>query len=1097
MDQVVQVDSAGFTATGQYGTEWTSDSLPLFAENASGISVIQWVLEAVMAKFLIVIVGHAGSGKTTLLDQLGKLWLQGKAFKGKIVLRLDLSKTDHRRVNSVEQLACAPQSTFSESLPHKKLTEELQRNGGQNVVLIIDHLTRSTSNSGFLSQLLSRSVLPKCLIIVAVEYIHSEIVIANAPSYELFEMKGVRKDDVYETVLAKGRVLHLKSTDRIADYIRAYPELQDMCRDPGLVQQVLEVYLVNCQCPRTVTSLLKAIVDKIVAKASESGASSDEIQEHLKYICFLAFQSLKHKDFSPYEFSCICADLGIPGSRTKLGLGLMQIFVYKDRVSCKFRHKTLQAFLAALYLRHQPIFDQAYLTLEFVPKVIFDDNYRLILIYFCGTANTYLTQSSSLNVAKITLYPLLESVADRLSLEENPEPKKLLLLLNCLYEAQDSSLTRKFLSRRQHLLTIPLKKEESMFAEFILSMLAYCIAHSGINRWMIEAASEDRFLMDYFKMLITDQLSSDSKSSFEIRFVEGFHQQVSPIDLRKIFAAKSKGNVYSRILRELFHRLLQLYSPIKLKSDGSNMSYISLLACHCLQELVETQRVLTLEPISASHWLPMKSKASKNSSQQEQNPQTILHMQQNHDNQHTEFVVMLVPFPQGLKFIMPGTRQEIGIELCTNNSPDFLLTGIEDSLNLMSTRRFFEETHSGVSSGKMILPGLPLPKQTHSRALTIAPDVPEPPRASRHSIQTSVDENLATPVPDTVHSIHESTDRREGQAIIQNRQRDPIGVHGSLFNFNGSRSRYEQSEQQSQVHKQSTMKPGVVVHTSIPNIFTTDQQYPLPDESRLLRKGGNGEIFLGTFGCRELVVKKTSYRNREIEIHRQLQHQNIIPLLCLMMGERHPSQRRKLTCYHFLPLATGDLAKLAVDNEMNTLKQLKVKYGGNPKQFGLVQGNMKYVLTQVLKGLVYLHAQSIVHRDLKASNILLTFSCSCTNPLMCSCAKKCVVQLADFDSAIQLTRDGLLPASKSGPNQRTFTVVPVGTMGYRPPESSQFILANDASIITPLVTLRSDLWSFGVLMLKMLLGCYGPSSQREVSFSFFVSPCSQCNACDV
>ena len=234
-------------------------------------------------------------------------------------------------------------------------------------------------------------------------------------------------------------------------------------------------------------------------------------------------------------------------------------------------------------------------------------------------------------------------------------------------------------------------------------------------------------------------------------------------------------------------------------------------------------------------------------------------------------------------------------------------------------------------------------------------------------------------------------------------------------------------------------------------------------------------------------MKKTSYRSREIEIHSKLQHQNIIPLHCVMMGERHPLQRRKLTCYHFLPLAKGDLAKLAVDKEMNTLKQLKVKYGENPKQFGLVQGNTKYVLTQVLRGLVYLHGQNIVHRDLKASNILLTFHCSCTNPLMCSCAKKCDVQIADFDSAIQLTRDGLLPPSKTGPNQRTFTVVPVGTTGYRPPESSQLIVANDASIITPLVTTKSDLWSFGVLMLKMLVGCYGPCSQREVSFVVIVT----------
>ena len=152
------------------------------------------------------------------------------------------------------------------------------------------------------------------------------------------------------------------------------------------------------------------------------------------------------------------------------------------------------------------------------------------------------------------------------------------------------------------------------------------------------------------------------------------------------------------------------------------------------------------------------------------------------------------------------------------------------------------------------------------------------------------------------------------------------------------------------------MKPGVV----IPEIFSTDQQYPLPDESHLLRKGGNREIYVGVFGGRELVVKKTSYRNREYLIHSKLQHQNIIPLQCLMIEERHPSQRRKLLCYHFLPRANGDLAKLAIDSEKNTLKQLKIDLGQDVKLFGSVQENERYFLTQILKGLVYLHNLDIV-----------------------------------------------------------------------------------------------------------------------------------------
>ena len=104
--------------------------------------------------------------------------------------------------------------------------------------------------------------------------------------------------------------------------------------------------------------------------------------------------------------------------------------------------------------------------------------------------------------------------------------------------------------------------------------------------------------------------------------------------------------------------------------------------------------------------------------------------------------------------------------------------------------------------------------------------------------------------------------------------------------------------------------------------------------------------------------------------------------------------------------------------------------------------------------------------------------------MTCACTNKCDVQLADFDSAVQLNEDGALPAthaSKTNQNQRTFTIVPVGTNGYRPPESSQLIISNDVRCIIPGVTTKSDIWSFGVLMMRMLNGAYGPASQREVS----------------
>ena len=74
-----------------------------------------------------------------------------------------------------------------------------------------------------------------------IQYKDVEKVIAKVPKYELFEMKGVSEESVYDVILKKGKEMNLKSTDRIADYIRAYPERLQMCRDPALMELVLEV----------------------------------------------------------------------------------------------------------------------------------------------------------------------------------------------------------------------------------------------------------------------------------------------------------------------------------------------------------------------------------------------------------------------------------------------------------------------------------------------------------------------------------------------------------------------------------------------------------------------------------------------------------------------------------------------------------------------------------------------------------------------------------------------------------------------------------------------------------------------------------------
>ena len=97
-----------------------------------------------------------------------------------------------------------------------------------------------------------------------------------------------------------------------------------------------------------------------------------------------------------------------------------------------------------------------------------------------------------------------------------------------------------------------------------------------------------------------------------------------------------------------------------------------------------------------------------------------------------------------------------------------------------------------------------------------------------------------------------------------------------------------------------------------------------------------------------------------------------------------------------------------------TLAALKKTHSEDPRQFGLALGNMRYLLAEVLKGLAYMHDLHIVHRDVKASNILVRFHCQHENLLWCTCTHKYTVCVCDFDAAVELGEDDeMLPISQS------------------------------------------------------------------------------------
>ncbi|XBI32701.1 hypothetical protein VPH35_056119 [Triticum aestivum] len=197
-------------------------------------------------------------------------------------------------------------------------------------------------------------------------------------------------------------------------------------------------------------------------------------------------------------------------------------------------------------------------------------------------------------------------------------------------------------------------------------------------------------------------------------------------------------------------------------------------------------------------------------------------------------------------------------------------------------------------------------------------------------------------------------------------------------------------------------------------------------KENLLGKGGFGPVYKGQLpdGI-EIAVKRlasqsgqgfTEFKN-EVELIAKLQHNNLVKLLgCCIQGEE------KVLVYEYLPNKSLDF--FIFDENRTTLVDWEKR---------------RVIIEGIAQGLLYLHKHSrlrIIHRDLKASNILLDQD---MNP-----------KISDF---------GLAKIFSSNDTQGSTKRI-VGTYGYMSPEYAS----------EGIYSIKSDVFSFGVLLLEILSG---------------------------
>ncbi|CAN4118211.1 unnamed protein product [Withania somnifera] len=196
-------------------------------------------------------------------------------------------------------------------------------------------------------------------------------------------------------------------------------------------------------------------------------------------------------------------------------------------------------------------------------------------------------------------------------------------------------------------------------------------------------------------------------------------------------------------------------------------------------------------------------------------------------------------------------------------------------------------------------------------------------------------------------------------------------------------------------------------------------------ESELLGRGGFGKVYKGVLpnSNAQIAVKRVSHESRqglrefvsEIASIGRLRHRNLVQLLgwCRRHGDL-------LLVYEFMP--NGSMDNFLFDEPRIVLTW--------EQRFKIIKG--------VASGLIYLHEgyeQVVVHRDIKASNVLLDGELN--------------GKLGDF---------GLARLYEHGSNPSTTRVV--GTLGYLAPELPR----------TGRATTKTDMFAFGALLLEVVCG---------------------------
>ena len=1026
----------------------------------------------------VFIEGKIGTGKTSLVQQI----LHSEKLHDFLVVvycRLDYDPC--RQVRTWKDLSTILDT--SESQLHE--IENME----SDTLFIFDEFDDFVQNYEWETTIFADILLRKI-------FTNSSIVVVSRPSglSSLEEYNHLKVDHHFQI---KGFLnsTALKFQDHwIVTMCEQHKIILDMCEVP-LINELVNKFFEQGNSDDTFTDLLMFVVTEILKRESSETSYSDlkllnlpnGIKSNFENLSKLAFESYvnDHKFSSFEEINRFLSAFSLNNSFSmndckNFGLIERVLTDLSDPNSCRieFLHPVIGDFLAGFYLHLQPPLDQFELIHQHTSLLLCQSHY--IMQFFFGL--TWRKNSElDLNPSKLMFNTLIEFLAYCLNQELQDSDHGLLLTL-CIAETKDSELWKKLVSKLGSDLKLRLSSDDISRHKWTIASMVSC---SQVREWNIQASNFS--LCDELEPYIGARLNKVEVPSMEESVIILSPKVTIEVtskqqrDAEKFTQSVQVMNKFQcQAICEILQRSFAMYTErMRLKGDSSNPAYVSFLSCECFQKNFEKN--LKFDPPLPSHFLQVNSAKTLKKLQEEHG----VHLA-SHGGKAIELVILLKPYLRRVTLtykskvhhIIMMSEELVQKTVSEGAIEQACMTGTDLMEHIMCTEE-------APTASEMVRPSLPLPPigEQNLKTTTVLPQVTI--AGASPAPRSVLEEKFKH---DKLQKLRESQ-RSQAGAMIYNASSGSGSPQTFHLQFTSRQQQQITTVTTSQPTQgiRSSIKPGAILFTSIPEQMPSDHMHPLPDETNQIRRGGNGQIFRGTIGRMSVVYKKTNYRSREFTIIIKLKHKNIIKLLAFMYGEENPAHRRRHFCYHIMPQMSGDCARMLTDKRELTIKELHKKHGDNIRKMGVIRGNLKYLLKEILHGLQYLHSLQITHRDIKGSNILLKFFCSCTNPLECGCDSKYQVQICDFDAAIELDENERLPPTQVGsrissrPSYNHYISVPVGTNGFRSPECSMLAISNVTDVFYPPINTRSDIWSFGILTLRILIGATGPSSQREMA----------------